>query len=391
MNLNYGDTNLEVRYLEAFLQNEYSTTLRVSGIYDAYTHETLIEYNNLPKVEDSNSFYDHLIKDFGDYLKDFKVNILSDSITFLSKSVSQLPELQEDMDALRKNGIFLYARQYGWSITKFVSYVSNTERYTIEFSQDNRKNLIPADAISLINLSTSNILTNTILGKNSPMIKKDSTGEKCCMIVPCLPDTEYILIHRFETKYDPEDPTIPIYPEIVIGSSPYQYPNLKELSNNIANNKTIQVEKGVSTIYKTSDVANSIILCYDYDRVTYNKSILVIKKPSNYNEDFAFINTSAFILNYWLVNTKYMDYILGSSICEYSDEEDIAYAQDLLDSICKDYHIDKRGIYTENFRDAILRYQHKRNINFALGYIDVETESLMQKDLESNTILTIYS
>jgi len=390
MNLNYGDTNLEVRYLEAFLQNEYSSTLRVSGIYDAYTHETLIEYNNLPKVEDANSFYIHVMNDFGEYLSNFKVAILSDSITFLSKSVSQLPELDDDMEALRKNDIFQYVRKYGWSITQFVSYVSNTERYMIQISKDTRKNLIPADAISLINLSTSNILTGTKLDQNSPMIKKDSTNAKCCMIVPCLPDTEYILIHRFATEYDPLDPTVPIYPEIVVGSSPYQYPNLKELSNNIKNNELIQVEQGVPTIYKTSGSANSIILSYDYDRLTYNKSILVLKKPSTFDGSFI-IDTSGFILNYWLVNTKYMDYVLGSSICEYSDEEDIAYAQDLLDTVCRDYHIDKKGVYTETFRDAILRYQQKRKITFALGYIDVETETALLKDQESNTSITIYS
>ena len=73
MNINYGDTNLQVRYLEAFLQSEYSSTLRVSGIYDTYTHTNLIEYNNLPKVETVDVFYNHLIKDFYDDLKDFRV------------------------------------------------------------------------------------------------------------------------------------------------------------------------------------------------------------------------------------------------------------------------------------------------------------------------------
>ena len=60
MNISYGDTSLTIRYLEAFLQNEYNSTLRVSGIYDTYTHNNLVDYASLPEVLNANAMYEKL-------------------------------------------------------------------------------------------------------------------------------------------------------------------------------------------------------------------------------------------------------------------------------------------------------------------------------------------
>ena len=388
MNINYGDTNLQVRYLEAFLQSEYSSTLRVSGIYDTYTHTNLIEYNKLPKVESVDVFYNHLINDFYDDLKDFRVVRLSNTVTFMSKSISQLPELDVAMDNLKNNGIFEYVRKFGWTITKFITYVVSNETYLIEITQETRKNLIPADAISLINLSTTNIIIGAKLNGN--LLVKDTTGTKCCMMVPCEPNTDYLIVHRFEDIDNPDNPSEPIHPTIEVACSPYEQPSLKYTSGSISNNQVFTSEKGTINTYTTVGNSNSIIVAYDYDRRTYLKSILVLKKPSNYSSDFSYINISEFLKEYWLINTKYIDYLLGSVICEYSDEEDIGYAQELLSQICVDYVPSKKGIYTSDFRDAVLRYQRKNNILFSLGYIDMETEAKMLIDVNNKVTMKIY-
>ena len=302
MNINYGDTNLQVRYLEAFLQSEYSSTLRVSGIYDTYTHTNLIEYNNLPKVETVDVFYNHLIKDFYDDLKDFRVVRLSNTITFMSKSISQLPKLDVAMDNLKNNGIFEYVRKYGWTITKFITYVVSNETYLIEITQENRKNLIPTDAISLINLSTTNISIGAKINGN--LLVKDTTGTKCCMMVPCEPNTEYIVIHRFDDIPNPEDPDQPVPPSIEVACSPFEQPSLKYTSGSISNNETFTSEKGTINLYTTVSNTNSLIISYDYDRRTYLKSILVLKKPSNYSSDYDYVNITEFLKEYWLINTK---------------------------------------------------------------------------------------
>lgn len=414
MNITYGDTSLAIRFLEAFLQNEYSNTLRVSGIYDTYTHNNLIDYATLPKVLDSNEMFDVLMGYYdklGTYDNPLNVFILSRSsntIIFQSKATSENAEIEIIMELLRvgtpdKLSIFNFVKKYGWSVTTFISKGKSKDLYKIVLTQDARKNLIPTDALSLINLSTENFIFNTTI---DGIIKTSHTD--CCMIIPCEPDTEYIICHRFDNpnSLDPskQDPVT-----LTVATSPVLYPNDGEFCE-VSDIETFSLVRGeCSTPYKVSDDLRnkSIVISYAYDKQTYNKSLLVIKKSKFYDESTItyiddgeevtkniFIDTEDFINNYWLVNSKYMDYVFGSTINEYSTEEDIYHAQKMFKEICPSYVIRVPGVYTEDFKEWIFRYQAlnlkddvHNPIHYALGYIDVETEARLVRDIDRRFIM----
>ena len=51
-NINYQDTGLTIQYLQYFLHDNYTSTTRMSGIYDEYTHNKLKEYLDMPNILD---------------------------------------------------------------------------------------------------------------------------------------------------------------------------------------------------------------------------------------------------------------------------------------------------------------------------------------------------
>lgn len=51
-NINYNDKGLLVQYLQYFLHDNYTSTIRMSGTYDEYTHKKLKEYLDMPNLTD---------------------------------------------------------------------------------------------------------------------------------------------------------------------------------------------------------------------------------------------------------------------------------------------------------------------------------------------------
>lgn len=413
MNIKYGDTNLSVRYLEAFLQEEYNNTLRVSGIYDTYTHNNLVAYVNLPRVVSSEEMYDALVSNYsqipietenGTEYKSltycFAVVRTLTTITCTSKSVNKPDDLVvQAMNYLRLT-LLDFGKKYGWDLTSFISYVdtNSEDEYKIVLTQEKRQNLIPLDSSSLINLSSENFVFNSKIQNNT---FSGNVSGMCTMIVPCKPDTEYIFCHRFDNP-DGEGGQNPV--SIYIGSSSYIYPNTNTYSS-VSNIDSYEVREeegelvggivqGECVIYKTSSDANNILISYAYDDMSYNTSILVLKKNNLSVED---IDTDEFISEYWLVQSKFLDYLFGSTLNELSDEDDIYYIQNALQSILPKKYIDCNGVYTEDFRNIVKEYQelYKQNrfkdsrprIKYSLGYIDTQTEAQILKDIDNGVQL----
>lgn len=450
MNLTYGDTSLSVRYLEAFLQSEYDSTLRVSGIYDTYTHNNLIAYASLPEVLGSNEMYDILTETY-DELKLFNMSRTVNKIIYQSKATTENPEIEEAMIKLQAT-LFEFVKHYGWSVTKFISSSKSKDLYKIELTQDTRKNLIPSDALSLINLSTENFIFNSVIVDN--VIKADESSDiymlltsepedwstryntyyvyngvtqeyelnatdvwesgtffellpkSCCMVIPCEPDTDYIICHRINNPDPMTNDQLQV--RISVASSEYITPNTQDNSS-LLNNTTYKLKQGeCSEPFRTSSAAQTLIVSYQYDQLTYNKSILVIKKPNTWENSFipdssepekmvsTFIDTKTFVKSFWLVNSKYLDYLFKSVITEFSSEEDILYVQNLLQSVCKNYQIILPGKYTSDLKDMIFKYQMLNlnddihyPISYALGYLDAETEARLIKDSDRGLFVTL--
>lgn len=405
MNIKYGDSNLTVRYLEAFLQEEYNNTLRVSGIYDTYTHNNLIEYINLPKVVSSEEMYDALLSQYSQIPIEingvteyksitycFAIVRTVNTITCSSKSVNKPDDLVEQamryiMDANTQPSLLEFAKEYGWDLTTFISYVdtNSTDEYRIVLTQSTRKNLIPLDTCSLVNLSTEDFMFDSKIEGN--VISTNTSY--CTMIIPCKPNTEYIICHRFDNE-DGNGDQLPV--TFYVGSTNQTFPN--QLNNSVSSIKEKSVVRGTCVTYKTSSKANNILLSYEYNEYTYNNSFLILKKNNLSDTD---IDTDEFIDSYWLVHTKFFDYLFGSSISELSDESDIYNVQKLLANILPRRVVETSGIYTDEFRQTVKEYQElykspryldrRPKMFYSLGYIDVQTEGQILKDTENGVQL----
>ena len=133
---------------------------------------------------------------------------------------------------------------------------------------------------------------------------------------------------------------------------------------------------------------------YVYNEYTYNNSFLILEKNNLSEED---IDTAEFIDSYWLIHSKFLDYLFGSSLTELSDESDIFYIQKLLANILPKKGIETNGVYTDDFRTIVKEYQdlykspyfqdRRPKIYYSLGYIDVQTEGQILKDTENGVQL----
>ena len=406
MNIKYGDSNLSVRYLEAFLQDEYNNTLRVSGIYDTYTHNNLIDYINLPRVVTSEKMYKALLEQYNnipiviDGQTEYKTisycfSIVRsiDTITCSSKSVNKpddvvVQAMKYLMDKNTKPTLLDFAKEYGWNLTTFISYVdtNSSDEYKIVLTQEKRKNLIPLDANSMVNLASENYMFDTIIENNT--ISK--LRQSCTMIVPCLPDTEYMICHRFDNP-DEEGEQQPV--AFFVGNSSNTYPN-SNTNTAVSNIESYSEVRGVCVVYKTDSNARNILISYPYDDSSYNTAFLILKKNNLNVED---VNTAEFVNEFWLIHSKFLDYLFGSSITELSDEDDIFYIQNLLSKIIPKKGIVASGVYTEEFRQIVKAYQdlnslpsykdRRPKIYYSLGYIDVQTEGQILKDIDNGVEL----
>lgn len=408
MNIKYGDTSLSVRFLEAFLQDEYSSTLRVSGIYDTYTHNNLITYINLPKVVSSEEMYDALLNQYDNIpityngettnknlLYCFSIVRTIDTIVCSSKSsIKPDDTVEQAMKYLmsKQDNVSLldFVKQYGWNLTSFISYVdtNSVEEYKIVLTQDKRKNLIPLDANSMVNLSTEDIVFRTEI--STGIFKTNSSYTNCTMIVPCEPDSDYIICHRFDNPDEHgEQQPVTLY----VGSSKYTNPNVT-ISTEVGNVEKLELIQGECVSYKTADNAKKILISYPYEKLSYNTSILIVKKNNLSTED---IDTEEFIKDYWLVNSKFLDYLFGSCITELSSEEEIYKIQSSLQSLLPKKYIKCNGAYTKEFRDVVKEYQElyknplftdrRPKIFYSLGYIDTQTEAQILKDITNGVTL----
>lgn len=140
MNINYGTENYVVRYLQAFLQENYSNTLRITGVFDELTHQSLINYLKLANVETIDTVEKSIVEKFPDISKLFISIRKSDEIVFQSKVINK-----ETSEFITNNvsAIEELVTSLGWelgNINDFVDY--NMDINEDESVDSNDKNIL---------------------------------------------------------------------------------------------------------------------------------------------------------------------------------------------------------------------------------------------------------
>ena len=205
MNISPGDTSLMVRYIQAFLQENYVSTMRVSGIYDEYTHEHLVNYISTPNVENAYIVSNTLIEEFPELGLLFTMYFSPDEIEFTSKTKSQVVKdfIQSEETY---NEINVAAQSMGWKIKSYISSEnSNTEKFKIILSARNFVNIIPnRDLLPMLNLFNNKYITSFGLtddGARSGLISELEIGinddRTKLSYTEVEPDTIYSIYHGY--------------------------------------------------------------------------------------------------------------------------------------------------------------------------------------------------
>lgn len=371
-NINYKDTSLATRYLQAFLQTEEDSTLRASGVYDEYTHNALITYMELPEVLDANTVYEKLVLKYPNIPQYFKVECTVSTIVLTCRVVDDV--MTSYVDMLRQD-IYEFVNSMGWSISNFVSFEDDSEIIRIVITQDDRKNFIPKSAISMINLNVDKYFEDTGFVSN----KIAKVNNKCLCVIPCKPDHTYtVFVDATTCKVATSDTsingefndittvmnlsTITLLPSTADYTPKICYKQIKTSSVT----QTILVETAYINAYPSIwvlDITN-------YPQTAVEKYTDTLKYP--------------LFAQAWSINTKFFDYLFGMAITEYSDDLNISYIQEILNKLYPGYIIKANGVWSDLMTALIRSYQLTNGIIFSIGRIDAETESLMLKDVEDS-------
>lgn len=104
-----------------------------------------------------------------------------------------------------------------------------------------------------------------------------------------------------------------------------------------------------------------------YEDINNVENLLII--DGHYDKEVN-IPFKEFTTNDWVIHEKFFNYLLGMSIHEYSNQDDISYLQKLLKEVYPQYIYNEDifypGYYSDNMKIILKDYQEKK-INYVLG------------------------
>lgn len=463
MNLNYGSDHYIVRYLQAFLQENYSSTIAVSGIYDENTHSALIGYLNLPNTETIDYVQRQVIDNYPELLVKFVVTRGLDSIIFTSKSTNQ--DTKDYMEGI-ESSLSLFVNNFGWEITEFTNYNnSDVTKFKIVITSSGRENKFPnSEMMCMMNQFDNNYYYNLSIrdgvGIDDMIHSSDSFK---IAIIPCSPNQTFTIAHGYSR------PT-----PIVIGSSQFYVDDIIKGNLPVDNVLQLDLASGASVAYTTTANCKNLIIQMPYngllneetttvkvpvklgdvnlnniidqtdrdllsefiktgqefkgaqfvaadinqDGVVNNDDLALLDRFLNkeisslgvayYNEiiehsssnlskllvvsgDYAQdteinIPFSSYATDPWMVHDKFLNYLLDRAITKYSDVDTIYYLQKLVSALYREYSPESVGTYDFALRNIIRDYQKRHKLAFTTGYLDVETEAMMLKELDGSGV-----
>lgn len=162
MGIKLGDKGLRIKYLQTFLKENYSKSVRISGEYDKYTHKMLLEYLHSPDIASIKDVQKQ-IESIDDLLYYFVPYEKADCILYKAKSSSdEVPEFMRDI----QDNIINIVSNNGWELTSFVPYLSDEYNNVYQFtiSSNGKKNYFPKkELLKYINHNVDDYLSGVLI------------------------------------------------------------------------------------------------------------------------------------------------------------------------------------------------------------------------------------
>lgn len=332
MNINFGTNNYIVRYLQTFLKDNYSKELVVTGIFNEDTHNALINYLNLPNVEQMFDVEKDLLDKFPDLNRLFFITRNNDEFLFTSKVIDKETS---DYITLMISKIRSFLESVGWIVEEYkenvnwnydingddsvddmdsrllYSYIYNGTQLTpeqlekldvnndgivdkddlkllndylindklfIRIKSSGRENYFPnKDMIPMINLFPGTFLYNKAFRggkKTQDFIDDDETKSNKICLIKCDPDMQYTIAHGSKETS-----------KLIIGSYTGKRTNLS--ATKVKNVKEIDLVSGDPYVYTTtSDATYLVIQCSStMGHISKPKAITIPIKLGDINFD----------------------------------------------------------------------------------------------------------
>lgn len=192
-----------VKYIQMFLQENYSRSIIPSGIYDTETHRNLLAYLNLSNLElNPHTVRMKLQEQFPDLEKYFISTTEAETITFTAKGTVKTV-LYDDItyyDFLinEKERIYEAVEDLGWVVEKYSNVNSETSQYQIVITTSDRKNYFPnKEMVYYVNSFLNQYIYK--MKFDGTRIVNDTDNKYRLAVIPCEPNTRYTIYHGYNT------------------------------------------------------------------------------------------------------------------------------------------------------------------------------------------------
>lgn len=398
MNINIGDEGYLVKYIQSFLQEYYSNSVRITGTYDDETHECVIGYMNLPDTRtilEAEKYVSELVGYVHEgiapfeFLEYFKHTNGSDNIVYKCKFEEENKEIESAMIGARQL-FYELIDSIGWEVYNYDFYIAP---YTISIRSNSKKTIFPKEElVCMLNLFTNQFIYNKAIIDGTgyeDMVHTNLSGNYKITMIEAKPNTTYLISHG--GKYSST---------IVVGSSLTNMDNVEDYP--LSNVVTKLVNSGTAMKYTTSENCQTLVIQVRHiglesldpdpggiidedkpDSENINR-ILIIK--GDYQDDMM-IPIESFPSDPWMLHDKLVDFFLDMGINKYSKDVNIEYVQKIIMAMYRNIYIPgSMGIYDDELKKIIKNLQIDNKIAFATGYVDAETEYYLDKFSENNEV-----
>lgn len=218
MHINFEDENIVITNLQIFLKENQDRHLHISGVYDTYTHEALINYLKQPNTEDMRKVKSKIIKKFtyrdidpphslvdGGGIFNFDNKVTNSTIYFYTKPVSTYFDNGVQFINNHIKELDEFVRTMGWAVSYYTRYAYNEtnsglSKAEIRIDRIGIDNFLPnSEVLPMVNAFTGKYLYNKCFvssGNTFNGFMQNSKNFKVAYI-PCTAGDTFTIAHGY--------------------------------------------------------------------------------------------------------------------------------------------------------------------------------------------------
>ena len=374
MHINIGDSNHIVRYIQAFLQENYSDDVILTGVYDYSTHNNFIDYMLSPDTKNLSYVKERIQDDYPFIERNFKFIDGYEELIMISKTIQFSSDIEVYLTENRTD-ITLYCDDLGWEVTEYNSY---DPPYKIVIKSKNIKSPFPKEEfLCMLNLFDGkfyhgmairdNVGINDIVHEN--LVNNGRTYKIC--VIKASPYTTYSIAHNASMSA-----------RLVIGTTIAGFTKIEGVI--LKDVVDIQLNPGFVYQYTTTASAKYILIQIDSEQLISDSNDKLISKLLVYKGVNENVPVASFISNPWSIHDKFVGHIINYCINSNSRDDDINYVQDMVRTINRKYQEYIPSVYENIMKNTISEIQDNYDIIYKNGYVDSTTENILNDLVESS-------